>query len=37
MITDRDALETTIHFLVSAFILDDVKTKSPRKRRKVGK
>jgi AcrR family transcriptional regulator len=34
IISDRDALETTIHFLASAFIPDDVKTKSPRKRRK---
>lgn len=38
MISDRDALETTIHFLVSALIPGDtIETKSPRKRRKGGK
>lgn len=35
IISDRDALETTIHFLVSALIPGDtIETKSPRKRRK---
>ena len=35
IITDRDALETTIHLLVSALIPGDtIETKSPRKRRK---
>jgi AcrR family transcriptional regulator len=38
VISDRDALETTIHFLVSAFIPGDtIETKSPRKRRRVRK
>jgi AcrR family transcriptional regulator len=35
MISDRDALETTIHFLVSGLIArEDHETKPPRKRRK---
>jgi AcrR family transcriptional regulator len=38
MISDRDALETTIHFLVSAFIPGDtIETKSPRKRKRLRK
>jgi len=38
MISDRDALETTIHFLVSAFIPGDSReTKYPGKRKKVRK
>jgi len=38
MISDRDALETTIHFLVSGFISDRIaETKSPRKRKRVRK
>jgi len=34
MISDRDAFETTIHFLVSGFIPGQRKTKSPRTHRK---